>query len=289
MARIYITEQRTDNQKMYIQLQEQCEKLLVPQSLADPRACSTNTPDIKHVSSITFGNILNTSKLSDNNNYYCQIGPKNIDSVFSHSCEAEEKFKKYYRNRVVAETIMPKSEHKISMLKTEYDHRATMNLVQVAFRKKCEIMFGLNLDTPTIFFDSVTNASSFDQILSLSCKLNKTLSLIAIDSIVYHTFAERLGVDVLRAPNKTTAIIVDHENESTFIMKAPISTLNLINFIHNFTMRKLSRHLKPSNLMDIKISKMVSKSKSIISLREIHSKDFTKNVLNSNKVRLLFY
>jgi len=41
------------------------------------------------------------------------------------------------------------------------------------------------------------------------CKTNKTLALIAIDSLRYFHFAERLGIDLLKQRNKTTVVILD--------------------------------------------------------------------------------
>lgn len=41
------------------------------------------------------------------------------------------------------------------------------------------------------------------------CKTNKTLALIAIDSLHYFHFAERLGIDISKRRNKTTVVILD--------------------------------------------------------------------------------
>lgn len=41
------------------------------------------------------------------------------------------------------------------------------------------------------------------------CKTNKTLALIAIDSLHYFHFAEHLGIDISKRKNKTTVVILD--------------------------------------------------------------------------------
>lgn len=41
------------------------------------------------------------------------------------------------------------------------------------------------------------------------CKINKTLSLIAIDSLHYFYFAEALGIDLLKRKDKTAAVILN--------------------------------------------------------------------------------
>lgn len=41
------------------------------------------------------------------------------------------------------------------------------------------------------------------------CKTNKTLTLIAIDSLHYYYFAEALGIDLLKKKDKTAIVILD--------------------------------------------------------------------------------
>lgn len=41
------------------------------------------------------------------------------------------------------------------------------------------------------------------------CKINKTLTLIAIDSLHYFYFAEGLGIDLLSRKDKTAVVILD--------------------------------------------------------------------------------
>lgn len=41
------------------------------------------------------------------------------------------------------------------------------------------------------------------------CKINKTLALIAIDSLHYFHFAEHLGIDISKWKNKTIVVILD--------------------------------------------------------------------------------
>lgn len=41
------------------------------------------------------------------------------------------------------------------------------------------------------------------------CKINKTLTLIAIDSLHYFYFAEGLGIDLLSKKDKTAVVILD--------------------------------------------------------------------------------
>lgn len=53
--------------------------------------------------------------------------------------------------------------------------------------------------------------ANFDLIAGMSCNTNKSLSFLVVDSVHYHAFAERLGIDVLASANKTIAVIMDHD------------------------------------------------------------------------------
>lgn len=45
------------------------------------------------------------------------------------------------------------------------------------------------------------------EFVGLSCKMNHTLSLLAMDSNVYEHFADGLGVDLNDYPDKTAVVI----------------------------------------------------------------------------------
>lgn len=63
------------------------------------------------------------------------------------------------------------------------------------------------------------------------CKTNKTLALIAIDSLHYFHFAERLGIDISKRRNKTTVIILDAA-VSFSILVTLYYNFNYFNFIN---------------------------------------------------------
>lgn len=111
------------------------------------------------------------------------------------------------------------------------------------------------------------------------------------------------------------------QNESTYVLKNSITTVKLINFIHNFTNNKLHRHLRHnSNLThshfyndekhynmeyyhqeDAKKNETLNENSEkirrntnngqikFISIKEINAKNFEQHVLKSNKVCFYFF
>jgi hypothetical protein len=139
---------------------------------------------------------------------------------------------------------------------------------------------------------------------------------MAIDSNQYHVFAERLGIDILNRPNKTVVFILDHENESTYLLnKQPITLNAVIDFVHSFTKGTLTRYLRTTstdykhthyfNLVEFKRHhneiyklrktdldqqvpitnhKLRNTVPKHVFIRELNSRSFSDVVLKSNKV-----
>lgn len=105
-------------------------------------------------------------------------------------------------------------------------------------------------DGSEVFFRETSNheSSHVDLIKGMSCKFNKTLTFLGMDSDLYHAFAERLGVDVLHMPNKSIAVIVDPEDESTFLLKKEVNFPNLAKLVHDFYNRTYPRFLRSNNV-----------------------------------------
>lgn len=60
----------------------------------------------------------------------------------------------------------------------------------------------------------IINSSSFSDapnISGLACQNNRSLSLLALDSEMYHYIAEKIGVQLLDLENKTVVLIIDNE------------------------------------------------------------------------------
>ncbi|XP_053997543.1 thioredoxin domain-containing protein 11 [Hylaeus anthracinus] len=79
------------------------------------------------------------------------------------------------------------------------------------------------------------------------CKMNKTLALIAIDSLHFFHFAESLGIDILKKKDKTAVVILDAARESQYVMQEDFNRYALIQFINNYTEGFLQRTLRSNN------------------------------------------
>jgi hypothetical protein len=320
MARDYLVQQRTDNFNQLKQLRTECASLWAtkPNEVADKK-CRAN----KSVS-VTFASVLNASKhandgKSSNLMDYCEIGPKYSSEMYGCECgggtpdsmtkvlkdngHCSPKSRPLKKKLVYEDRIFDGEEpaFKTSMLTPEFDNRAPENIKRINLRRKCEML--QQADAADLMFYGNEDPANLRPITGIACKQNRTLSLMAIDSVQYHVFAERLGVDVLRRPNKTVAFILDHENESTYLLdQQPITLNGLVNFVHGFARGTLARYLRTTstdykhthyfNLGDFRQyhnevyeTRRPEAVPNHIFLRELSSKNFEKFVLRSNKVR----
>ncbi|XP_017881600.1 thioredoxin domain-containing protein 11 [Ceratina calcarata] len=87
----------------------------------------------------------------------------------------------------------------------------------------------------------------FTNITRSVCKVNKTLALIAIDSLHYFHFAEALGIDILKNKDKTAVVILDVARESQYVMQEDFKRYTLVQFINNYTLGFLQRTLRSNN------------------------------------------
>lgn len=75
-------------------------------------------------------------------------------------------------------------------------------------REECRrFLAGYSYQRPVFPRDAEAEAET--KLTEAICTINKTLALVAIDSLRYFHFAEGLGIDVGRADDKTVAVILD--------------------------------------------------------------------------------
>lgn len=162
MSRTYIAESRRENAEKHTQFLRKCDELASRPdgTIVSDRLCQ---PPERPVS-ISFGNIVNSSKLSSED--YCPIGPRRSSDEYyaGSSCMMSRQYLHHVRETkcsVMPENVMNRfgdhADHPISMLKTEFDNRASGNLQKIALRMKCEIHFTaiVDEDAETLFFDGV--------------------------------------------------------------------------------------------------------------------------------------
>ncbi|CAK9802194.1 Thioredoxin domain-containing protein 11 [Anthophora plagiata] len=126
------------------------------------------------------------------------------------------------------------------------------------------------------------------------CKINKTLTLIAIDSLHYFYFAEGLGIDLLKKKDKTAVVILDVAHESQYVMQEDFNRYTLIQFINNYTQGFLQRTLRSNNsrrfVQKFK-NKINCKTKSVqsVCIPELTTETFLDTILDSTKDVVVMY
>lgn len=94
------------------------------------------------------------------------------------------------------------------MLPLEDDPLAAEGLIHDRIRHFCKVYnFGKQWG-PSIFPTTV-DEENLNHIFGLSCKMNFSLNMIAVDSVENHHFVESLGIDVKNMKDKTTVVILD--------------------------------------------------------------------------------
>lgn len=91
--------------------------------------------------------------------------------------------------------------------------------LQLAWEKeKCTLLKISEKYRPKLFSESIVNYVDWGKrekqqnaIPGLACKTNASLTLVALDSLQFYPFAERLGLDVLKLTDKTSAVIINEK------------------------------------------------------------------------------
>lgn len=187
------------------------------------------------------------------------------------------------------------SVYKTSILTGENDERSPSNLLKLWRRNKCrEFVFAETIQ-PAIFEKKIENERKDHNISGLACRTNKSLTFVAMDSLLFYHFAERLGIDVTSSKDKSAVAIINEKMESHYILQGPINTLTLSDFILKFTNNRLSRSLNSVTTLKsaqnlshkTKIGKPEDKEK--VFIKELKTGSFLPTVLQEDKAVVVFY
>lgn len=243
MSRVYITHVRAENLRSHAKFVAQCSRLRDEESRAEAHCFADDggpgegvrrsaadreqqQHPQQHVASIVFGNVVNSSSKLPGSaaallKHCSTIGPHKAsemcDGAPQQTCAKRlpaQDASLYSESRTVPVSPNDSATMHTSMLDGDHDERAPLNLQRQRTRMMCALhAAGEQLaDFPRAQFFAVADEwQNFRRIAELGCLRNRTLSFVAVDSALYHVYAERLGVDVLRAANQTAAVIVDHE------------------------------------------------------------------------------
>lgn len=313
VAHDYLFQKRKENRENLKKLHMQCLELVqeIYQSDSNNRKCS---------SSVSYVSVLNSSKNFESKinklSNFCEIDEMKVPNVgkcrecSSETCEMSKyKYKKYTYGRNKKEES---GKYQTSMLDNNEDERSPEAIERYNFRRKCEMLRLAEKKADLLFIDDESTAP-LELISGLACKSNKTFTLISMDSNNFHTFAERLGIDILEIENKTAALIMDQENESTYLLDEPINLSSIARFLYTYHRDGLGRFLRTNSIQykhthffdineflninkreineekerDKKMCKADNKKKrtqSHVVIREIYSEEFDTDVIKSNKV-----
>lgn len=95
-----------------------------------------------------------------------------------------------------------------SMLPLEDDPLAAEGLVHDRIRHLCKVYHYAKQWGPPIF-PATVDEKNLTHNFGLSCKMNFSLNMIAVDSVENHHFAEALGIDIKNMKDMTAVVILD--------------------------------------------------------------------------------
>ncbi|GLH10697.1 Protein disulfide-isomerase [Gryllus bimaculatus] len=225
----------------------------------------------------------------------------------SGCAETNDKFscKKWQSGHCMYEEELSRSENQTdygsvgletSMLKGLNDERAATALLLAAAKERCQ-QWDRAQRVHTALPRYVSIGQTPPGFRGLACRSNQSLSLLAMDTLQFHQFAEGLGLDVLSFPDKTAVVIFNAELESTYVLNGPVSHSSLLDFMTNYTKGLLSRSLRNSSQQwstslnkyrEIK-SESCTNSESEMCIQELTSSNFEAFVMAEDKDVVLLY
>lgn len=187
--------------------------------------------------------------------------------------------------------------YKTSKLSDIPDYRSPKNLKKAMRIEICKTLLIAQKYQHLAFSSELYNndvVGGFD-VKGLKCKTNKTLTFIAMDSLRYHHYAEKLGIDLSKRPNKTAVVILDDKMESHYIMSGEVTENNLRNYVYNYTKGSLKRAL--SSLASVRSESTHSYSNNRdcnfdnaeFGVRELSATNFLETISQTNKAVIIFY
>ncbi|XP_011502270.1 PREDICTED: thioredoxin domain-containing protein 11 [Ceratosolen solmsi marchali] len=179
-------------------------------------------------------------------------------------------------------------------LNEEIDSQSASAVKKAFYKNDCKkYLAGYNYHHPVFPRDPDDESNVELKLTELICKINKTLALVAIDSLQYFYFAESLGINLANITDKTSAIILDPDDESQFVMEEEFSRNALVRFINNYTNGYLRRTMRSKNRKHLvnTLTKQHAKckEKSKICVPELSTDTFLNIVLNPDKDVVIMY
>lgn len=105
-------------------------------------------------------------------------------------------------------TIINCSKKDESLVSESTDWRSSSEVKKRYDRNRCKMLLTGNKYNRPVFPRELPGHAPIN-LTDQVCKTNKSLALIAVDSIRYGYFAESLGIDISKKKDKTAVVIVD--------------------------------------------------------------------------------
>ncbi|KAJ9585352.1 hypothetical protein L9F63_002849 [Diploptera punctata] len=188
------------------------------------------------------------------------------------------------------------ASYETSMLSGMGDERSSSALQEAFTLEKCRRLRRARTIYRPIFPHPAYHRKSPRRFTGLACRTNRTISLIAMDSLQFHQFAEGLGIDILKRTDKTAVVIFNVIQESSYILEGDVSKGAILEFITNYTDGTLNRSLRSSggklqntlNQYPIQ-SEESCHSENVVCVRELNSNNFHSVVMTPNVAVVVLY
>ncbi|CAG9856574.1 unnamed protein product [Phyllotreta striolata] len=166
------------------------------------------------------------------------------------------------------------------------DYRSSDNLKSTYLKDKCKLFLAAQKVHPALFAKSISPQRNIS-LAGLSCKTNKTLVFLAMDSLLHYKFAEKLGIDLSKQPDRSAAVILNDKLESHFVLQQSINRESLKEFILNYTESQLNRSFDSMSTLSAPPEQAENKSK--VFVKELNTDTFLSTVLRNDKSVIVFY
>ncbi|KAJ4443908.1 hypothetical protein ANN_05695 [Periplaneta americana] len=176
------------------------------------------------------------------------------------------------------------------------DERSAASLQEASSLERCRRLRRARVIHHPIFPHPAYHRKSPRHFTGLACNTNKTMSLIAMDSLQFHQFAEGLGIDVLARRDKTAVVIFNVLQESSYVLDTEFSKGAVLEFITNYTDGLLNRSLRsssgpPHGALNHYPEQNVEDCQEgqVVCIPELNSDSFHRVVMAQNKAVVVLY
>ncbi|CAG9773732.1 unnamed protein product [Ceutorhynchus assimilis] len=180
-----------------------------------------------------------------------------------------------------------------SIWKSDSDPKSMENLKKATKKTKCKNFLKAQQIHSAIFEPKI-HTEKID-VSNLACEnSNGSLNFIAMDSLMYYMFAERLGLDLFAKNDTSAVVILNEKSETHYVMQEPITSYNVRMFIRDYTNNTLRRssdsivNVPTVNTPSYPI-KLRTSNAPIIFLEELNSKNYLSMVLQEKRTVLVMY